>query len=506
MSSSKQIKLGAVISYLAIIINITTGLLYTPWVISSIGRANFGLYTLAMSVMSLFIFDFGLSSSITRFIAKYLAKGDQSKADNCVGLVSRLYLAIDIVMIVILTSVYFFIPYIYKQLTPDEISKFEIIYIVAALYSILSFPFIPLNGILNAHEKFIQVKICEVLHKLIIVVLMSVCLLLGYGLYALVLVNALSGIITISFKILCIYKYSNQRINLKYFDKAEFKQIVGFSSWTTIITLSQRCIFSIAPSILGYYSGSIAIAILGIATTIEGYTYTLSSALNGMFLPKVYRIVTNNDGDVLPLMIRLGRIQIYIVGLIVLGVFFLGKEFIILWVGEGFSESYLCAVFIIIPSLFHLPQMIGNEAIYAMNKVKTLSIVYIIMAAVNIIGAIVLSPLFGAIGICSSICIAYFVRTIGMDYILYKDLKIEVLQFFKSSYLKLCFPFILCILVGVALNALILVSSWNIFIFKTLIYVILYSSIMYFIGMNRTEKDMIIKPLKRIVENESNSN
>ena len=82
-----QIKVGALISYVAIAINIITGLLYTPWMIHSIGRENFGLYTLAMSVISLFVFDFGLSSAVTRFIAMYLAEGRQDKADNCLGLV-----------------------------------------------------------------------------------------------------------------------------------------------------------------------------------------------------------------------------------------------------------------------------------------------------------------------------------------------------------------------------------------------------------------------------------
>ena len=75
MTSSLQLKLGALISYLSIGINILTGLLYTPWMIHSIGRENFGLYTLAMSVISFFVFDFGLSSAVTRFIAKYLAEG-----------------------------------------------------------------------------------------------------------------------------------------------------------------------------------------------------------------------------------------------------------------------------------------------------------------------------------------------------------------------------------------------------------------------------------------------
>lgn len=52
--STNQIKLGAIISYISIGINILFGLIYTPWMIHSIGKENFGLYTLAMSVISFF--------------------------------------------------------------------------------------------------------------------------------------------------------------------------------------------------------------------------------------------------------------------------------------------------------------------------------------------------------------------------------------------------------------------------------------------------------------------
>ena len=227
-------------SYAAIAINIVTGLLYTPWMIHSIGRENFGLYTLAMSVISLFVFDFGLSSAVTRFIAKYLAEGKQDKANDCLGLVYRLYFVIDIVMFVILAGVFFFIPQLYKELTLDEIAKFKIVYSIAALYSVFSFPFIPVNGVLIAHEKFIQLKICDVAHKLIIVAAVSVCLLLGFGLYALVLVNAFSGILTIILKLTCIKKFTPQTISWRYYNKTEFRNIVGYSGWVTVIALAQR--------------------------------------------------------------------------------------------------------------------------------------------------------------------------------------------------------------------------------------------------------------------------
>lgn len=498
-NSSQQLKLGAAISYFAIGINIISGLLYTPWMIHSIGRENYGLYTLALSVITLFVFDFGLSAAVTRFIARYLAQERQDKANDCIGLVYRLYIIIDIILFLILIGVYFFIPQIYKELTPDETEQFKVVYSMAAIYAVVSFPFIPVNGVLTAHECFIQLKVCDVLHKLIIVGAMTVCLLLGYGLYALVMVNAISGVITIAFKLWCIKRYTPQKTSWHYFNKAELKEIAGYSGWVTVIALAQRCIFNLAPSILGVLSGSTAIAILGIAMTLEGYTFTFANALNGMFLPRVSKIV-NDEGDVTPLMIRLGRIQIIVVGLIVSGVICLGQEFIFLWVGNGFSDSYLCAVLIILPSFFHLPQTIGNETIYAKNKVKKLAIVYIIMATVNILGAALLAPKMGATGICLSVFIAYMIRTIGMDIIFYKDLNIDVFMFIKESFIRMTPALLLCVTIGVTLQYVIPIRNWYYLTIKGIIYCICFGFIMYFIAMNQSEKQLLITPLKKILK------
>ena len=496
MSSSRQIKIGAIISYLAIGINIISGLLYTPWMIHSIGRENYGLYTLALSVITLFMFDFGLSAAVTRFIARYLAQGRQDKANDCIGLVYRLYVIIDFVLFLLLLGIFFFIPYIYQQLTPDEIEKFKVVYAMAAVYAVVSFPFIPVNGILTAHECFIQHKICDVLHKLVIVGAMTVCLVMGYGLYALVLVNAISGVLTIAFKLWCIRHYTPQKISWRYFNKAELKEIAGYSGWVTIIALAQRCIFNLAPSILGGLSGSTAIAIWGIAMTLEGYTYTFANALNGMFLPKVSRIV-NSNGDVIPLMIRLGRIQILVVGFIVSGVICLGQDFIHIWVGDGFKESYLCAVLIILPSFFHMPQTIGSETIYAKNMVKKLSIVFIIMAICNLIGSVALSPYLGAMGISLSVFIAYMVRTLGMDIIFYKDLKLDVFRFFKESFIKMTPAMALCFVLGLSLNFIIPMVGWIGLMVKGVIYFVGFGIIMYTLAMNESEKQLVEFPFKR---------
>lgn len=494
-----QLKIGAAISYIALGINILTGLLYTPWMIHSIGQANFGLYTLAMSVISLFVFDFGLSSTVTRFIAKYLAMKRQDLADNCLGLVYKLYIYIDIVLFIALCAVYFFIPQIYEELTPEEIEHFKVVYSIAAVYSVLSFPFIPVNGILTAHEKIIQLKCADVFQKLFVVAAMAVCLLLGYGLYALVLVNAVGGLLCIAYKLWCIRKYTEQRITWKYSSKKELKKLASYSGWVTVIALAQRCIFNLAPTILGITSGAVPIAILGVAMTIEGYCFTFANALNGIFLPKVTRILMDKNGDVLPLMIRVGRIQLIIVAFIITGFICFGYPFIILWVGEGFKTSYLCAVLIILPSLFHLPQTIGIEAVYAKNKVKNLAVVFMIMAVCNIFGAFILSPFLGAIGICISVCFIYIIRTFGLDYILSKDIKINVGVFFRRAF----FPLLPCIAIAASIGAIsiyiIYPLSWITLIVEIILFSAAYFCILYLWGMNEEERSLILSPLRRLV-------
>ena len=95
-----------------------------------IGKDDYGLYTLSLSIISLFVFDFGLSAAVQRFVAKYLAENKPEKVKDCLGLVYKLYLYIDVILLVLLTVVYFFIPFIYKELTLVEIEKFKVIYII----------------------------------------------------------------------------------------------------------------------------------------------------------------------------------------------------------------------------------------------------------------------------------------------------------------------------------------------------------------------------------------
>ena len=497
---SSQIKKGAVLSYIALFVNVLIGLLYTPWLISSIGKSDYGLYTLAMSIIGLLAFDFGLSHATTKFITQYLAEGRQDKVDNLLGLMYKLYLFLDGIIFLVFFVLYFFLPQIYTGLTSDELSRFSKVFIIASLFCVISFPFMPLSGTLSSYELFVPLKACDLFNRIFIVVTMSICLIMGYGLFALVLVNSLSGLITIVLKLIIVRRKTPVKLNIRFWDKQEFRTILMFVIWVTIIALAQRMIFNISPSILGIFSDSQQIAYLGIAITLESYVFMFANAINGLFLPRVSKLLYNNQSsEILDLMIKVGRVQLYIIGFICVWMVSFGRHFIDVWMGEGYSSVYPCALLIIIPSFLHLPQEIGHTYIVAANQVRKQSYVYVLMGLLNIAMSIPLSMKYGALGICISIFIAYTVRTAGLDILYYKVLHLDILTFFKKSFFKLT-PLLCGILaIAIGINKVIPVQGWMGLIVKSVLYMAVFVALCWTLGLNSYEKQLFMAPCKKLI-------
>ncbi len=503
MNSSKQIKIGALISYFTIAFNIVAGLIYTPWMISQIGQSNYGLYTLATSLITMFLVDFGMSAAVTRFVSKYKAAGEQEKINNFLGIVYKLYLAIDIVIMTALVIVYFFIESLYTQLSPSEIEIFKVLYIIVGLFSIISFPFTNLNGILTSYELFVPLKLCDLFNKGFVIFAVVVSLLLGYGIYALVLVNAIAGLLTIGIKLIIIKRKTETKVNFRFFDKSMLKEIFGFSMYTTISSLAQRLIFNITPSIIAVISitGSVGVAVFGLASTIEGYVYMVATAINGMFMARISKMIHDGkkEEQLLPLMIRIGRIQCMIIGLLIVGFVSLGESFIVdIWNKPDFSDSYLCSVFLIIPSFFYLPMEIAHTTLVVENKVKLQAYVFVIMGVLNVCCSFVLSKYFGALGASVSIFIAYMVRTVLMALIYDKVLHIDMKTFSKETFLKLSPYLIVTVIVGLLAEKYNpLPSGFIRFGINGVIVVVTFGVLMLAFGMNQYEKNLVFGIFKR---------
>ena len=500
INSNNQIKIGAVISYLGVLFGIVTGLIYNPWMIKTIGDSDYGLYTLAMSLINTFLFDFGLSMATERFVSLYLAKNDQTAVDNIIGLIFKIYLVITVVLVVVFVGLYFLLEKIYIQLTAAELERFKVIYIIAATYSVITFPFVTLNGILSSYEKFISLKICDLLHKVLTVALIAIALLMGQGVYLLVFVNLVVSILITAIRLLIIRTTTPVKVNLRYHDRTLVKSIFSMSLWTSISSMAMRLLLTIGPSILGIVSGSVEIAIFGYAVSIEGYVYTFVNAINGFFMPKLSRISTEQDengaDEVLDLMIKVGRFIMLLFGLIFTGFIILGQEFISLLLGEQYANSYYCVILICAYGVIAYPQQIANTYTLVRNKVRKKAIISLVSMTLYVVCAFLLGKALGAVGVSIAICISLFTQTILMNVVYYKDLKINVLKFFKNCQLKMLPGYVVYALICFFISK-IPVHGWVGFLIKVISMCVLYVFVSWVLILTKSEKLYLINRIKR---------
>lgn len=502
MNSSKQIKLGALISYFAIAFNILAGLIYTPWMVGQIGKSDYGLYTLANSLITLFLVDFGLGQAVSRYVSKYRAEGDEEKVNNFLGLVYKLYLIIDAVIFAVLVVVFFLIDAIYVKLTPAELEKFKIVYIISASYAVFNFPFVTLNGILTSYERFVPLKLADLMTKVVTIGLTVAALFMGWGLYALVAVHAIAGLLTVALKYVCVKSATKIKVNFKYSDKALFKDVFGFSIWVTVSLLAQRLIFNITPSILGVVANSAAIAVFGIITVIEGYVYTITSAINGMFLPKISRIYASSDSenDLTPLLLGVGKFQYALNGLIVTGFAIVGQLFITLWMGADYMGAYWGILLVTVPGLFYNSLQIANTAMIVEKKVHWQAFITLAAGVINVILSLILSSRFGVLGAAISIFAAYMFRAIATNIVCYKIMKLDIPRFAKECYLRMSVPIIITLAVGAVMNYFVRGGGWMMLIFKGAVISAVYLMTTFFIGLNKNERSRLCGAVKKIIK------
>ena len=103
-----QLKAGAALNYVLIVLNMLVGLLYTPYMLRMMGQSEYGLYSLVASVISyLTILDLGLGNAIIRYTAKFRVERKITEQYEMFGMFLVLYIIIGIIAFIGGLGLYF---------------------------------------------------------------------------------------------------------------------------------------------------------------------------------------------------------------------------------------------------------------------------------------------------------------------------------------------------------------------------------------------------------------
>ena len=498
-----QLKAGAILNYVVILLNTLVGLLYTPYMLRMMGQSEYGLYALVASVISyLTVLDLGLGNAVVRYTAKFRAEGKQTEQYEMFGMFFILYIVIGFIALVAGSALYFNVDAMFgSTMTAMELDKARIMMIFLVLNLAVTFPMSIFGSIITAYEHFVFPRVVNICRILLNTVVMICLLHMGYKAIAMVIVQTVFNILTLLLNF--IYCKKNLKIKM-YFRKFRWgflKEVAIYSFWIFLNVIMDRIYWSTGQFVLGAVVGTAAVAVFAVAIQLQHMYMQFSTAISSVFLPKVTGMVTtgNDNKAISDLFIRTGRIQYIIMAFILSGFIVFGRQFIALWAGPGYEDAYVITVLFFVSLLIPLIQTLGITILQARNQMKFRSLLYIAIALVALVFQIILAKKFGGIGCAIAVAGALLLgQGLIMNIYYARKQGIEIGRFWKEISKMSVVPVLLSV-VALYVIGYCSVDNWLKLFGAILSFCVVYIPLFWIFSMNKYERELVNKPLNRFI-------
>jgi len=280
------------------------------------------------------------------------------------------------------------------------------------------------------------------------------------------------------------------RICLHRFNVPLLKELFLFSFWIFLNLVMDLLYWKFGQTVLGMTTGTSAVAVFSIGIQLAFYFLTLSTAISGVFLPRAAAMDARNAGneELTSMMIRVGRCQLLIMGLALIGFICLGQLFILNWLGADYLQAWAMALVIIIPLLIPLVQNFGISILQAKNKHAARSLIYIAISLVNVVIGYFLSLHYGGLGMAIATSLALIMgQGIAINLYYHYRIGLNIPRFFKEILNGLLPGLLVSGTLGY-LTSLLPGDGWPGLFYKGVLIVLIYIASMWLFGMNAQEK------------------
>ena len=514
MKSRNELKLGSLLSYGQMFLNILIGLVYTPVMIRLLGKSEYGLYnTVSSTISMLSILNLGFSSSYIRYFAKYKKEKEETKIHKLNGMFLLIFICIGVIALLSGLYLAFHLNLVFDTgLTEAEYRTAKVLMLLLTGGLAISFPMTVFTCIISAHEKFTFLKLLGMGKTVLSPLVTLPVLLMGYRSVGMVTIGFLVGIVVDIIYIVYTFRVIKAKFVFHGFEKGLLKSLFTYTVFIAINLIIDQINWNIDKILLGRFQGTVMVAIYSVGYSLYSYYMNFSTSISGVFTPRIHKIVNETADDAVlqksrltELFIRVGRIQFLLLGLLASGIVFFGESFIVrYWVGAGYEDAYWVAILLILPASIALIQNLGIEIQRAENKHQFRSIVYLAMAIINLVLSVILCQKYGAIGSAIGTAIALIVAIgIIMNIYYHKRCNIDILLFWKSI-LQSAKGLLLPVAFGVFCHWFFPAANLGIYLLQILLYTIIYSDSVWMLSMNDYVKSLVMQPLQKIVKGVKN--
>ena len=131
----KEVKYGAILSYILVIANTVYGFIVSPYMLSTLGNSEFGVYkSIGSMATSIMVLDVGIGATVQRYVAKFRAEGNSQLVGNYAGMGLMVSGGINVLVLLVCGGLYLSLDKLYgASFSPSELKTAHHIFALFAL-------------------------------------------------------------------------------------------------------------------------------------------------------------------------------------------------------------------------------------------------------------------------------------------------------------------------------------------------------------------------------------
>jgi len=497
-----ELEIGVILSYVQIFASIAIALIYTPVMLTLLGKSEYGIYSIAASAISYVqLLDFGLSRSYVKFYSEAKASDDKTILGKTNGLFILCFFVIGCVALVLGLLLTFNSYSIFAQgLSPKEHELVRQIMLILSVTMSISLATSIYSSIVVAYEKFIIHRFINLIRTVVQPAVVWALLLMGYKS---VMMACVSGALTVSvglfYMFYCLFKIDIP-LSLRDFSFDRLRSILFFCFFVALNLVFDQLTWSADKIILGRAIGAAAVSVFAIGTQLSGFYICFGLAVSGVFHPRINKYIAEKKpmSVVSNLFTKIGRMQTIVILPVLLGFIVFGRQFITLWAPKGYDDVYWVTMITMSAATIEVIQNIGIVIQMAQNKHKFRSVLLTVMTIFHIIVSVAVCEKFGVIG-CAVVIALYFLIGPGviLNWYYQKHIGLDIIGFWKS--LSVFIPtIIVCSAVGYVTTKYITIHTWKMFIVCAIQFLLVYIAMVWCTAMNKDEKKLFVGVFRKI--------
>jgi O-antigen/teichoic acid export membrane protein len=491
-----QLKKGALLSYINIVLTNIIGLLLTPYIVRNLGNSEYGLYLLIGSIITyISVMDLGLNNSVIRYVSLYKAEDNPEKEKKLISTLFLVYLIICVSVLIIGTIIYCYFDKVFSNsLTSNEIELGKKMFIVLLFNLILSLPGGIFSALCNAYQMFVFPRFLQIIKYVLRAFLVYLVLFMDGGALSLVIIDSVLNLLVIGITIFYTIYHLNIRYELSFkIDKIFLLEILSYTIWGFLAIIAFQLQWNIGQTVLGINFDTSTVAVFGVGVILGGYYGAFAGVINTLLLPKATKLFSENKNgyEYTSEMIKVARINLILLLLILGGFILFGKLFILLWLNESYLQAWEISLSIMIVMTLPLVQAFGNSILEAHLKNRFRAIFYISTLSVASFFSYYLSINYGIYGALLPLLCAIVINSIGLFLYFKIVFGFEIIRFWKEVFIKPIYINIILLIVSYLILKCFILENWLHLLTAILIFSIIYCIVNYFLVLNNNEKKLI---------------